>query len=88
MTRRFWVLVHRYAGLFMAGFLIVAGLTGSILAFDNELNGWLNPPWWVEAPGQPLLDPFDLRERGLTLLPQGRINAITLDVLWLDPDGD
>jgi len=29
-TRRFWVLVHRYAGLFMAFLLIVAGLTGSI----------------------------------------------------------
>jgi uncharacterized iron-regulated membrane protein len=37
-TRRFWVLVHRYAGLFMAFFLSVAGLTGSILAFDGEIN--------------------------------------------------
>jgi len=39
MTRGFWVLAHRYAGLFMAFFLIVAGLTGSILAFDGEING-------------------------------------------------
>ncbi|MCX5727426.1 MAG: PepSY domain-containing protein [Nitrospirae bacterium] len=44
MTRRSWVLVHRYAELFMACFLIVAGLTGSILAFDGEIHGWLNPP--------------------------------------------
>jgi uncharacterized iron-regulated membrane protein len=27
----FWVLVHRYAGLGMAFFLVVAGLTGSVL---------------------------------------------------------
>ncbi|TKB72386.1 MAG: hypothetical protein E8D46_14345 [Nitrospira sp.] len=63
MTRRFWVLIHRYAGLFMAFFLIVAGFTGSILAFDGELNGWLNLPQRVEAQGRPMLNPFDLRER-------------------------
>ncbi|NOS77520.1 MAG: PepSY domain-containing protein [Nitrospira sp.] len=77
MTRRFWVLVHRYAGLFMAGFLIVAGLTGSILAFDGELNRWLNPSMRVEPQAQSMLDPFELRERALALLPQGRINAIS-----------
>ena len=49
----------------MTGVLIVAGLTGSILAFDGELNGWLNLPQRVEAQGQPMLDPFDLRERTL-----------------------
>ncbi|NOT21739.1 MAG: PepSY domain-containing protein [Nitrospiraceae bacterium] len=76
MTRHFWVLIHRYAGLFMAFFLIVAGLTGSILAFDNELNGWLNPPQLVSVQPQPMLNPFDLRERALALLPQGRINTI------------
>ena len=63
MMRRFWVLVHRYTGLFMACFLIVAGLTGIILAFDGEINGWLNPPPRVEAQGRPMLDPFDLREQ-------------------------
>ena len=37
-ARRFWGLAHRDDGLFMAFFLIVAGLTGSILAFDGEIN--------------------------------------------------
>ena len=77
MTRRFWVLVHRYAGLFLAFFLIVAGLTGSILAFDGEINGWLNPPPRVEAQERPMLDPFDLRERALAVIQQGRINSIS-----------
>ena len=54
---RFWGLVHRYAGLFMTFLLIVAGLTGSILAFDGEINGWLNPPQQVEAQGRSMLAP-------------------------------
>lgn len=63
------MLIHRYAGLFMAGVLIVAGLTDSILAFDGEINGWLNPPQRVEAQVQPILDLFELC--ALALLPQG-----------------
>lgn len=77
LTRSWWVLLQRDAGLFMACVLIVAGLTGSILAFDGEINRWLNLPPRVEAQGQPMLDPFELRERALALIPQGRINAIT-----------
>ncbi len=35
--------LHRYGGLAMAGFLIIAGLSGSILAFRFELDSGLNP---------------------------------------------
>lgn len=41
--RAFWQHVHRYAGLTLAAFLIVAGLTGSVIAFQSELDAWLNP---------------------------------------------
>ena len=37
------VLIHRYGGLAMAPFLIIAGLTGSVLVFMPELDAWLNP---------------------------------------------
>ncbi len=40
--RHFWVLVHRYAGLVMTAFLILVGLTGSLLAFYSELEQWIN----------------------------------------------
>lgn len=43
MNRRWWVLLHRWAGLLMAGFLVVAGLTGAIISWDHELDEWLNP---------------------------------------------
>jgi len=41
--RRVAVIVHRYAGLLLAGFLILSGLTGSVIAFEHEFDRWLNP---------------------------------------------
>lgn len=42
-VRPFLAKVHRYAGLGMALFLIVNGLTGALLAFYHELDQALNP---------------------------------------------
>ena len=79
-SRPVWVVLHRYAGLFMAGFLIVAALTGSILAFDNELNEWLNPTPQVQAAGRAPLSPIELRERALAIAPQADVYSIPLHV--------
>lgn len=35
--------LHRYAGLSLAAFLVISGLTGSLMAFYHELDAWLNP---------------------------------------------
>ncbi|MGQ0555623.1 MAG: PepSY-associated TM helix domain-containing protein [Nitrospiraceae bacterium] len=48
MTRHAWVVIHRWAGLVMAGFLIIVGLTGSLLAFYPELQRALNPHWYPD----------------------------------------
>ena len=37
------VRLHRYAGLATALFLLVAGLSGALLAFNHELDAALNP---------------------------------------------
>lgn len=51
------VLLHRYLGLATALFLALAGLTGSLLAFQHEIDEWLNPTFY-HAPAQgPLLSP-------------------------------
>lgn len=66
MTRQFWVLLHRYAGLVMALFLLVAGLTGSLLAFYEELDHATAPTLRrvaLPAPGAQPLDAPALRER-------------------------
>ncbi len=57
------VLVHRYAGLVLAFFLIVASLTGSIMAFEDEIDALLNPQLFrVESRG-PALSPLQLSGR-------------------------
>lgn len=64
MIRRFWVLTHRYVGLSMTVFLIIVGLTGSVLAFKEEIDLWLNPDLLrVSVRDAPLLDPLVLREK-------------------------
>ncbi|MCX7056492.1 MAG: PepSY-associated TM helix domain-containing protein [Proteobacteria bacterium] len=37
------VWIHRWVGLLLAGFLILEGLTGSLLAFREPLERWVNP---------------------------------------------
>ena len=73
--------VHRYAGLVIAVFLIIAGLTGSLLAWYSELDAWINPDvMTVQAPpgqAQPL-SPFELRQRLEAELPFAVVNWLEL----------
>lgn len=67
-TRQTFVLLHRWTGLAIAFFLVVASLTGILLAFEDELEVWLAPELQLAqpAPGQAadaMLDPYTLRER-------------------------
>ncbi|MBG0812495.1 PepSY domain-containing protein [Methylosinus sp. H3A] len=81
MSRAFWVRVHRWAGLAMAGFLVIVGLTGGVLAFREELDVWLNPELATVAPRDaPMLDPLVLRERAAALYPDARIDAAPLRI--------
>jgi uncharacterized iron-regulated membrane protein len=40
--RTIFVLLHRWAGLFIAAFLILSGVTGAVISWDHELDEWLN----------------------------------------------
>ncbi len=75
--------VHRYAGLSMTVFLVVAGLTGSLLAFYHELDQLLNPGLYQvqpPSPGAPRLDPFAQREALQRQLPAGLLaNRVLFD---------
>ncbi|NOS73994.1 MAG: PepSY domain-containing protein [Methyloglobulus sp.] len=84
MNRSFCVHLHRYAGLMMALFLIIIGLTGSIIAFYEEIDDWLNPlsshrHTHIAVQEKPLLDPFDLCDRALRLTPHARITNVDLN---------
>lgn len=77
--RPLWVLLHRYAGLAMTVFLIVVGLTGSLLAFLPELDGAINPRFSVSAQNREPLDPATLLEIAQRIDP-----AVKIDALWLN----
>ncbi|TLD70511.1 PepSY domain-containing protein [Phragmitibacter flavus] len=78
------VLIHRYTGLCIAIFLVVAGVTGSILAFGHSLDAWINPHLHHLPPSstsQPVVNPFELRETVAANLGKA-VNEVRLD---LDP---
>lgn len=54
------VLVHRWVGLAMAGFLVVASLTGSLLAWYEELDAAINPHLFHVALPGPDARPLDV----------------------------
>ncbi len=52
-------LLHRWAGLFIAVFLTISGITGAIISWDHELDEWLNPHLFdskAEGDFKPALD--------------------------------
>ena len=73
MIHRYFVWLHRWTGLLMAAFLVVVGLTGTILAFRSKIDHLLNPQFYAEVkPGQTPLDPATLAERAEALVPQAK----------------
>lgn len=92
--RATWVMVHRWAGLTLALFLAVAGLTGSLLPWIEELEAATAPELhnarWTGKP-----DPLRVREEVLSRYPGAALDflplsvepgrALRLHLHWLDP---
>lgn len=49
--RGLFLLIHRWAGLFIAVFLFIAGMTGAVISWDRELDAWLNPHLFAARSG-------------------------------------
>ncbi|MBA2658766.1 MAG: PepSY domain-containing protein [Nitrosospira sp.] len=78
--RNFLVLMHRWAGLFLAVFLFISGLTGAIISWDHELDEWLNPQLF-EARGQGTpLPPLNVAEKMEAADPRLLITWVPLAV--------
>ena len=96
--RHLWVVLHRWAGLFLALFLAIEGLTGAVLAFREDLDVFAAPTLHRVAPphaGAATLDPLDLRRAVLRQFPGGTIDylplhavrgrTVVLDIERVDP---
>lgn len=94
LHRSFWVGLHRWAGLTLALFLTVAGLTGALLPWIEELETATAPQLhasdWNGTP-----DPLRVREAVLARYPGAAVDflplrvepgkALRLHLHWLDP---
>lgn len=96
--RPIFVLLHRYVGLVMALFLIIAGITGALLVWYEELEGIINRDLHhVQAPADKadFLDPLELANKVETTLPQAAVRWLPLRLepghsvtFWLTPKID
>lgn len=78
MLRALLVRLHRYAGLSLALFLTLSGLTGSAIVFNEEIDAWLNPTLFkAQTLGSPL-SPSELARRVERTLPLARVTLIPL----------
>ncbi|WP_091677511.1 PepSY-associated TM helix domain-containing protein [Methylocapsa palsarum] len=72
------VILHRWVGVAIALFLIVAGLTGAVISWDHELDGWLNPQLWHVSSRGDFLSPFELAARIEAADPRGFVTYLPL----------
>lgn len=79
LSLRAWLVrLHRWAGLLMAGFLFVAGVTGAVISWDHELDEWLNPQFnQATAEGTPQ-SPLALAQAVEARHPQVEISYLPL----------
>lgn len=80
LGRRLVCWVHRYLGLATALFLAVAGLTGSVIAFGDELDARLNPDLFLaDGEGTPLA-PTELATAVERSDPRVRVRLLPLRI--------
>lgn len=81
--RSLFVLLHRWAGLLIAGFLFMSGITGAIISWDHELDDLLNPHL-MEAKSEGQARPsVDYVEQIEARHPQVRVSFVPL---LIEPD--
>ena len=77
-TRELWFSVHKWIGLACLVFLVIAGVTGSAIAFRPQIDAWLNPGLFRAPASGALLSPGTLADRLEAQRPQVRVNLLPL----------
>jgi uncharacterized iron-regulated membrane protein len=79
ITRQLWVWLHRWVNLLMTVFLVVVGLSGSLLAFNTELERVFAPQLFATPqPGVATLDLATLAMRAQALVPNARLGSVSM----------
>lgn len=73
--------IHRYTGLAMAAFLMVAGITGTLLAFHHELDDVFNRKLaHVEVQHTPLLSIAELHDGVISAYPEYTFSSMPTSI--------
>ena len=77
MLRHLFVLIHRYINLVLAVFLIIVSITGSLLAFNTELERFFAPQLFSkQISEQPRLSLSQLIEKASDLVDDAEITGV------------
>ncbi len=78
--RQFFVIIHRYTGLVLALFLILAGITGVFISFYDELEKVMRPEFRLvePQPGQARISTIQLAAMMQEKYPDAMFNRINL----------
>lgn len=80
MARKFLVWLHRWTGLLIAGFLVVEGVTGGILAFRESLDRLSAPQLYATPqPGVSTLGLAALARHAEALAPRARLGYFSIE---------
>lgn len=71
--------LHRWCGLALGGIIVLAGMTGTALVFEHELDDWLNADLRAGMQAGPPLPLSALQEAVGTRHPQSGIRRMQLD---------
>lgn len=83
-VRALLLLAHRWVGLTIAGFLVMAGLTGAVISWDHELDELLNahlisaPAPAAGTPARPPVSAVELARRHEAANPDARVTYLPL----------
>lgn len=72
------VVLHRWGGLLIAAFLILAGFTGAVISWDHELDDLLNPHLMQTDTVGPRQDPLELARAIEHRYPEVRVSFVPL----------
>src|ERR1051325_4730638 len=70
--------LHLYTGLVAAVFLVILGITGTIMAFEGDIDHWLHPGVWYVQPAARKLPQLDLVRRVQERLAPARVAGIQM----------
>ena len=75
--------LHLYLGLVSAIFLVILGLTGSVMAFEGQFDHWLHPARWYVT-----VRPETLAESQLVRIVEQRFAPYRVSSIHIAPDAN